>query len=142
MHKVTELNLILFCFTLISKLSNYLFFYQYSFYHWFNCNVIRLSKSSYAFFFIYPCRQITFYGAQEQVIFMHLNLNLSFIYFIFSRLIYCISFSTFHFISSTFRSITNHLEAENVLILYLLYMKALLICCGDIEINPSPNSHL
>ena len=60
------------------------------------------------------------------------------IYFIFSRLIHCISFSTFHCISSTFRSITNHLEAGNVKMLYLLYIIGLLNCCGDIEINPGP----
>ena len=60
------------------------------------------------------------------------------IYLIFSRLIHCVSFSTFHYISSTFRSITNHLEAGNVEMLYLLYIKALLNCCGYIEINPSP----
>ena len=58
--------------------------------------------------------------------------------FIFSRLIHGISFSTFHYISSTFRSITNHLEAGNVEMLYLLCLKALLNCCGDIEINPVP----
>ena len=68
-----------------------------------------------------------------------LKIILFLIYFIFSRLIHCISFSTFKYISSTFRSITNHLEVGNVEILYLLYMKALLICCGDIEINPGPN---
>ena len=60
------------------------------------------------------------------------------IYFIFSRLIHFISFSTFHYISSTFRSITNHLEAGNVEMFYLLYLKGLLNCCGDIEINPGP----
>ena len=65
-----------------------------------------------------------------------LNIILFLIYFIFYRLIHCIPSSTFHYISSTFQSITNHLEAENAEILYLLYMKALLICCGDIEINP------
>ena len=63
------------------------------------------------------------------------------IYFIFSRLIYCIPSSTFHYTSSTFRSITNHLEAGNVEVLLswmLLYMKALVNCCGDIEINLGP----
>ena len=44
MQKVTELNSILFCFVLISNFSNDLSHYQYFFYHWFNCNVIRLSK--------------------------------------------------------------------------------------------------
>ena len=67
-----------------------------------------------------------------------LKIILFLIYFIFSKLIHCISFSTFHYISSTFRSITNHLEAGNVEMPYLLYMKTLLICCGDIEINANP----
>ena len=58
------------------------------------------------------------------------------IYFIFSRAIHSISFSTFHYISSTFYFITKHLEVRNVEMLYLLYMKALLNCCGDMEINP------
>ena len=60
------------------------------------------------------------------------------IYFIFFRLTYCISPSTFHYISSTFRSITNHLEVGNVEMPYLLYIKALLSCCGDIKISPGP----
>ena len=60
-----------------------------------------------------------------------LKIILFLIYFIFSRLIRCISFSTFHYIYSTFRSITNHLEAGNVEMLYLLY-------CGCIEIIPGP----
>ena len=60
------------------------------------------------------------------------------IYCIFFRLIHSISFSTFHYISSTFGSITNHPEEGNVHILYLLYMKILLNCSGDIEINPVP----
>ena len=53
MQKATELNLILYCFILSSNLSTYLFFYQCFFYHWFNCNVIRLSKRSFVFLFIY-----------------------------------------------------------------------------------------
>ena len=32
-----------------------LIFCQYCFYHWFNLNVTRLSKSSNVFLFIYPC---------------------------------------------------------------------------------------
>ena len=30
-----------------------IFFYQYFFYHWLNCNIIRLLKSSFVFLFIY-----------------------------------------------------------------------------------------
>ena len=67
-----------------------------------------------------------------------LKIILVLIYFIFSRLIYCISSSTLHYISSTLRSITNHLEAVNVEMLYLLYMKALLNSCDGIEISPGP----
>ena len=67
-----------------------------------------------------------------------LKIILFLIYFIFSRLTYCISSSIFHYISSTFRSITNHLEAGNVEMLYLLCTKSLSNCCGNIEINPGP----
>ena len=56
-----------------------------------------------------------------------LKIILFLIYIIFSKLIHCISFSIFHYISSTFRSVTNHLEAGNVEMPYLLYMKALFV---------------
>ena len=68
-----------------------------------------------------------------------LKIILSLIYFTFFQINLLYLYSTFHNISSTFRSITNHLEAGNVEILYLIYMKGLLNCCGAIEINPGPN---
>ena len=74
----------------------------------------------------------------NEIFFFFSKDNSIFISFNFSRLIHCTSFFTFRYISSTFRSITNHLEKGNVETHYLLYLKALLNCCGDIEINPGP----
>ena len=59
---------------------------------------------------------------------LFLKIFLFFIYYIYARLIYLISFSTF-------RS-TNILQLVDVEILFLLYIKIWLYCCGDIEINP------
>ena len=74
----------------------------------------------------------------NEIFFFFSKDNSIFISFNFSRLIHCTSFFTFRYISSTFRSIANHLEKGNVETHYLLYLKALLNCCGDIEINPGP----
>ena len=62
---------------------------------------------------------------------LFLKIFLFFINYIYARLIYLISFSTFRFL-------TNILQLVDVEILFLLYIKILLYCCGDIEINPGP----
>ena len=65
--------------------------------------------------------------------FLFLRIFLFFISYIYARLIYLISFSTFRFL-------TNILQLVDVEIRYffLLYIKILLYFCGDIEINPGP----
>ena len=78
MQKVTELNLILFCFILISNISNYLLFYF--------CNVIRLSKRSLLFLFIY------YYIISNINIYVKINFYL----LPLSRCDYCIYTSTTH----------------------------------------------
>ena len=60
-----------------------------------------------------------------------LKIFLFFINYAYSRQIYFISFSTFCFL-------TNVLQVVDVEILFLLYIKILLYCFGDIEINPLP----
>ena len=62
---------------------------------------------------------------------LFLRIFLFFISYIYARLIYLISFSTFRFL-------TNILQLVDVEIRYffLLYIKILLYFCGDIEINP------
>ena len=60
-----------------------------------------------------------------------LKIFLFFINYTYSRQIYFISFSTFCFL-------TNVLQVVDVEILFLLYIKILLYCFGDIEINPLP----
>ena len=80
MQKITKLNLFPFSFILISNLSNYLFFYQYFFYHWFNCNAVRLSKSSFVFIFIF------IYVTSNINIYVKINLHLLHL----SRYDYCI----------------------------------------------------
>ena len=62
---------------------------------------------------------------------LFLKIFLFFINYVYSRLIYFISFSTFCFL-------TNVLQVVDVEILSLLYIKILLYCFGDIEINPLP----
>ena len=67
---------------------------------------------------------------------LFLKIFLFFINYIYVRLIYLISFSTFRFL-------TNILQLVDVEILFSLYIKILLYFCGDIEINPGPKrSHL
>ena len=62
---------------------------------------------------------------------LFLKIFLFFINYVYARLIYLISFSTFCFL-------TNIFQLVDVDIFFLLYIKILLYCCGDIEINPSP----
>ena len=62
---------------------------------------------------------------------LFLKVVLFFINYIYARLIYFISFSTFCFL-------INVLQMVDVEILFLLYIKILLYCFGDIEINPLP----
>ena len=62
MQNGIELNLILFCFILILNLSNYLPFYF--------CNVIRLSKRSLVFLFIY------YYATSNINIYVKINFHL------------------------------------------------------------------
>ena len=62
---------------------------------------------------------------------LFLKIFLFFINYVYSRLIYFISFSTFCFL-------TNVLQVVDVEILFLLYIKILLYCFADIEINPLP----
>ena len=61
---------------------------------------------------------------------LFLKIFLFFINHIYARIIYFISFSTFRFL-------TNVLQVVDVEI-FLLYIKILLYCFGDIEINPLP----
>ena len=60
---------------------------------------------------------------------LFLKIFLFFINYIYARLIYLISFSTFRFL-------INILQLVDVEILFLLYIKILLYFSGDIEINP------
>ena len=62
---------------------------------------------------------------------LFLKIFLFFINYIYARLIYLISFSTFPFL-------TNILQLVDVEILFLLCFKILLNFCGDMEINPGP----
>ena len=62
---------------------------------------------------------------------LFLKIFLFFINYIYARLIYLISFSTFRFL-------INILQLVDVEILFLLYIKILLYFSGDIEINPGP----
>ena len=62
---------------------------------------------------------------------LFLKIFLFFINYIYARLIYLISFSTFRFL-------TNIFQLVDVEILFLLYSKILLCCCSGIEINPGP----
>ena len=125
-----------------------LIFCQYRFYHWFNFNVTGLSKSSNVFFFylsmpidgvLWRARVGIFNAFKFQTQgksnmknpLLFLKIFLFFIYYINARLIYLISLSTFCFL-------TNILQLVDVEILFSLYIKILLYCCGDIEINPGP----
>ena len=56
---------------------------------------------------------------------------LFFINYIYAKLIYLISLSTFRFL-------TKILQLVDVEIIFLLYIKILLYFCGDIDINPGP----
>ena len=60
-----------------------------------------------------------------------LKIFLVFINYIYSRVIHFISFSTFPFL-------TNVLLVVDIEIPFLLYIKFLLYCSGDIDINPGP----
>ena len=62
---------------------------------------------------------------------LFLKIFLFFINYIYARLIYLISFSTFCFL-------INILQLLDVEILLLLYIKILLYFSGDIEVNPGP----
>ena len=114
MHKRTELNLILFCFILISTLSNYL--YCHKIIEEFICVLFYLSmwidnllwSARVAHFNVFNFR--TKGNSKMRYPLSLLNIILFLIYF-FSRLIYCVSSSAFHYISLTFRSITNHLQS-------------------------------
>ena len=62
---------------------------------------------------------------------LFLKILLFFINYIYARLIYLISFSTFRFL----RKILQLVDVET---LFLISIKILLYFCGDIEINPGP----
>ena len=62
---------------------------------------------------------------------LFLKIFLFFINYIYARLIYLFSLSTFHFL-------TNILQLVDVGMHFLQYIKILLYCCGDIEINSGP----
>ena len=62
---------------------------------------------------------------------LFLKIFLFFINYIYAKLIYLISLSTFRFL-------TNIPQLVDVEILFLLYIKILLYFSGDIEINPGP----
>ena len=61
---------------------------------------------------------------------LFLKIFLFFINYIYARLIYFISFSTFCFLTNVLQV----LDCSSVL--QVLYIKILLYCCDDIEINP------
>ena len=63
--------------------------------------------------------------------FLFLKIFLFFINYIYGRVTYFISFSTFCFL-------TNVLQLVDVEILFLLNIKILLYCCGHIKINAGP----